>query len=101
MEMFESTVTETILVFPFVSFTSIDGKEFCFPRERIVHTETYHEGKDESGHESLVDDKTYVVFTSHNPKSRGNLHAVVDMPLAVFRDQVIRPAYEGRRETIS
>ena len=99
--MFEQTITETTPIFPFVSFTNVDGKWFCFPRERLVHAETYHEGKDENGRENLVSNKTFVSFENHNPKGRGPLHAVVDMPLEVFRDQVIRPAYEGRRETTS
>lgn len=94
--MFETQTTEIVPVTPFVTFTNVDGKSFCIPRERIIHVETYHTGKDENGKEILDYAKTYVNFMSPHPKSKGPLHAVVDMPVEVFRDQVIRPAYQGR-----
>lgn len=99
--MFETHTTEIVPVTPFVRFTNIDGKSFCMPRERIIHIETYHSGKDMNGKEILDHSKTYVNFVSPHPKSKGPLHAVVDMPEQVFYDQVIRPAYEGRRNTTS
>ena len=86
-------VTITSVVFPFVTFTNIEGKEFVIARERVFHCETYCR-KDDDGYEILDPDKTFVNFESPNYKSKGSLHAVVDMPIAVFRDHVIRPAYE-------
>ena len=79
----------TIEVFPFVTFTNLDGKTFCIPRERIIHVETYQQGQDE-----LDQDKTYVRFISPDPKSRGPLHAVVDMPLEIFRDEKLKVAWQ-------
>ena len=72
-----------------VSFTNLDEKEFTIQRDRVLHFETYC--KDDE----MDPDKTFVNFLSPNPKSKGVLHAVVDMPLAMFRDHVMRPAYEG------
>ncbi len=89
----EADVT-TPVIFPLVTFTNIEGKEFMIRRERILHSETYCE-KDEDGYEILDHSKTFVNFTSPNHKSKGSLHAIVNMPLAVFRDQIMRPAYEG------
>ena len=91
--MFTSETTTTIPVFPMVSFTNVDGKEFVLPRERIIHIETYQNGDD------LDPSKTFVNFTSPNQKSKGALHAVVDMPVAHFRDSVMRPAYEGEESS--
>lgn len=83
------------VVFPYVSFTSDEGKQFLLARERIVHCETFSiDGKFDHS-------KTFINFVSPNHKSKGMLHAVVDMPLEAFRDLVIRPAYEGSRNTIS
>lgn len=93
--MYESTETVTRPVFPMVSFTNLEGKEFVVQRERILHCETCHT-KDVNGNEVLDESKTFVNFESPNPKSKGVLHAVVDMPLAQFREFALRPAYEGR-----
>jgi hypothetical protein len=93
-----TTVEETwttVVVFPYVSFTSIDGKEFLLARERVIHAETY------ASDGEFDHSKTFVNFVSPNHKSKGALHAVVDMPVEVFRDTVIRPAYEGNRDTTS
>jgi len=87
--MYEQTTTTTVPVFPLVSFTNLEGKEFVIPRERIIHIETYQDG------ENLDHSKTFVNFTSPNNKSKSALHAVVDMPIAQFRKFVMRPAYEG------
>ena len=84
----------TPIVFPFVSFTSIEGKDFLLARERIIHCETFT-----SPEGDFDKTKTFVNFTSPNHKSKGSLHAVVDMSIEVFRDIVIRPAYEGSRDT--
>lgn len=81
---------EVIPVFPFVSFTNVEGKEFCIARERVLHVETY---QDKDG--NLNPDRTFVNFASPNPSSKGPLHAVVDMPVNVFREACIKPAYEG------
>jgi hypothetical protein len=89
----EADVTTILVVFPFVTFTNIEGKEFMIRRERILHSETYCR-KDEDGREVLDPDKTFVNFVSPNHKSKGSLHAVIDMPLKIFRDHVVRPAYE-------
>ena len=78
----EADVTTTPVVFPFVSFTNIEGKEFVIRRERILHSETYCQ-KDENGYEILDPSKTFVNFESPNYKSKGSLHAVVDMPVCV------------------
>jgi len=88
--MFSSEIVTTVPVFPMVSFTNVDGKEFVLPRERILHIETYQNG------EELDHDKTFVNFTSPNQKSKGALHAVVDMSVSDFRERVMRPAFEGR-----
>lgn len=88
------TITETT-VFPHVKFTNTDGKVFGMPRERIIHYETYWT-RDADGNEVLHPDKTFVNFVSPNHKSKGNLHAVVDMPVEMFYNHVMRPAYEGR-----
>jgi len=86
----QSTVVSS--VFPFVSFTNVEGKQFCIPRESVIHTETYCA---RVGDREVPDsNKTYVNFKSPNPKSKGALHAVVDMPLELFREQVLRPAYQ-------
>ncbi len=90
----------TPVVFPHVSFTNVEGKEFVIPRERIIHSETYCE-KDEDGYEVLDHSRTFVNFTSPNHKSKGSLHAVLDMPLRVFREHVMRVAYEGPVDTSS
>ena len=86
--MYEYTETVTT-VFPMVSFTNMEGKEFVIPRGRILHAETYES-------DGVLDHgKTFVNFESPNPKSKGVLHAVVDMSLNDFRRLVLRPAYEG------
>jgi len=82
------------VVFPYVTFTNVEGKEFTLPRERILHTETY-QTKDADGVDVLVHGKTFVNFESPNPHSKGVLHAVVEMPLEMFREQVLRPAWYG------
>ena len=81
--------TRTIPIFPFVTFTNIEGKEFVIERERIKHSETY------SKNDVLDHSKTFVNFLSPNHKSKGCLHAIVDMPIQAFRDLVLRPAFEG------
>ena len=83
-------------IFPFVSFTNTEGKKFVIERERILHSETYATdgGFDHS--------KTFVNFKSPNCQSKSNLHAIIDMPIDVFREVVLRPAWEGdpnERET--
>ena len=88
--MYESTETVTRPIFPMVSFTNLEGKVFVIQRERILHTETYEVDGE------LDPSKTFVNFESPNPKSKGVLHAVVDMPVAQFREFALRPAYEGR-----
>jgi len=87
--MYESTETVTRPIFPMVSFTNLEGKEFVIQRDRVIHTETVEVDGE------LDPTKTFVNFTSPNPKSKGVLHAVVDMPLSEFRETVLRPAYEG------
>jgi hypothetical protein len=77
-----------------VFFTNTDGKDFGMPRERIIHYETYCSRNDE-GEEVFYSDKTYVNFMNPNGKKGNLLHAVVNMPVRMFYDQVIRPAYEG------
>ena len=84
-----------VVVFPFVHFTSIEGQEFGMPREHVLHYETYHE-KDEAGNKVFDHDKTFVNFVSPNHNSKGSLHTIVEMPVQVFRDIVMRPAYEGK-----
>ena len=76
-------------VFPFVTFTSVDGKMFVLPRERIIHVETY---QDKEG--NLDESKAFVNFLSPNHKSKGALHAVVDMSAEDFRNTVLRPAWQ-------
>jgi len=84
-----ATTTTRKMVFPYVSFTSIDDKKFVLARDRIKHCETYETN------EQLDHEMTFINFESPNPKSKGLLHAVVDMPLEVFTNEVLRPAYEG------
>ena len=88
--------TSTVIpsVFPFVTFTNLKGKQFCLPRDRIIHTETYSD----PGSQDKDPTKTYVHFENPNPKGKGPLYAVVDMPLTIFRDQVLRPAYESKKK---
>ena len=93
--MFETTTITPI--FPFVSFVSVTGKDFCIPRENIIHTETFST-KDEHGNEVLDHTKTFVNFTSPNPNSKGALHATVDMPIKRFRNMRLKPAWEGTSE---
>lgn len=76
-------------VFPFVTFTSVDGKMFVLPRGRIIHVETY---QDKDG--TLDENKAFVNFLSPNHKSKGALHAVVDMSAEDFREKVLRPAWQ-------
>lgn len=85
----------TFVVFPYVSFTSIEGKQFLLARDRIIHCETF------STDGEFDHSKTFVNFVSPNHKSKGALHAVVNMPIEAFRDLVIRPAYEDNRDTTS
>ena len=88
-------VEKTIpVVFPYVSFTNIEGKEFCIERSRLLHSETYCY-KDEYGQDKLDHSKTFVNFESPNCKSKGSLHTIVDMPLSTFRNTIICPAYGG------
>ena len=89
--MFEHTTVTSTPVFPMVSFTNLEGKEFVIPRERILHIETYQDDK------GIDHTKTFVNFTSPNNKSKSALHAVVDMSVEHFRELVMRPAYEGNR----
>jgi hypothetical protein len=79
-------------VFPYMTFTSIEGKTFTIPRERVIHVETYCH-RNEEGVETLDPSRTFVNFLSPNPKSKSALHAVVNMPIEMFRDQVMKPAY--------
>lgn len=88
-------VEKAPIVFPHVYFTAIDGQEFGMPRERVIHYETYHE-KDSEGDKILDHGKTFVNFESPNHKSKGSLHAIIDMPMQVFRDHIMRVAYEGK-----
>ena len=81
-------------VFPHIHFTSADGVEFGMPRERVIHYETYHE-KDADDNKVYDNARTFVNFMSPNHKSKGSLHAVVNMPMQAFREHVMRPAYEG------
>jgi len=92
----ETNMTAPI-VFPHVYFTNIEGKEFVIHRDRILHSETYCQ-KDENGYEVLDPDKTFVNFVSPNHKSKGTLHAIINMPLKVFRESILRIAYEGHGE---
>lgn len=91
--MSEYTDQVTRVVFPYVTFTNVEGKTFTLPRERIIHTETYQAKDDVLDH-----DKTFVNFESPNPHSKGTLHAVIDMPLMVFRESVLRPAWCGEAQ---
>ena len=84
--------------FPFITFTNVSGKEFCIHRDRILHCETY-EYKDDDGQMIPDPDKTFVNFASPNPKSKGTLHAVVDMSLSAFRQYVLLPAWERQKVT--
>ena len=89
-----TTTVETVItsvVFPFVAFTNVEGKQFDIARDRILHYETYERDG------ALDTNKTFVNFMSPNHKSKGSLHAVVDMPVDMFRQMVMRPAYEGAR----
>lgn len=95
--MYEYETTTVTPIFPFVSFVSVAGKDFCLPRENILHTETFST-KDEHGNEVLDHTKTFVNFTSPNPNSKGALHTTVDMPVKLFRSMVLRPAWEGASE---
>ena len=96
----ETTEIVTVPVFPVATFTSLTGKTFCIPRDSILHAESYCT-KDAQGNEVVDNTKTYVNFKSPNPKSKGPLHTVVDMPVEVFRDQIWRPTYEGNRNAAS
>ena len=91
-----TTTVETIItpvVFPYVVFTNTEGKQFDIARDRILHYETYER-------DGVLDpNKTFVNFKSPNHKSKGSLHAVVDMPVDMFRTMVMRPAYEGSTDT--
>lgn len=93
----EANVTAPV-VFPFVQFTNTEGVEFGMERSRVLHYETYHE-KDADGNKVYDHNKTFVNFLSPNHKSKGSLHAAVDMPLQAFIDHVMRPAYEGQTNT--
>jgi hypothetical protein len=88
------STTKAPEVFPFVVFTNLEGKEFCIERDRITHVETYCT-RDELGNETLDKSKTFVNFKSPNHKSRGSLHAIVDMSLRVFMECVMRPAFQS------
>ncbi len=83
--------TVTTPVFPFVSFTSLEGAEFCIPRSRITHIETYRDGGE------LDHSKTFVNFENPNERGQKTIHAGVDMPLKVFTETVMKPAYEGQK----
>lgn len=98
--MFTETAEVRPGVFPFVSFTNTDGKMFVIHRDRIIHTETYQCPPGSPTEEAELDHKmTFVNFSSPNHKSKGALHAVVGMSVEDFRDKVMRPAYEGSRES--
>lgn len=92
----EADTITTPVVFPFVHFTSVEGQEFGMPRDHVLHYETYHE-KDKDGNKVFDHDRTFVNFVSPNHNSKGSLHAIVDMPLQVFRNCVMRPAYDGEQ----
>lgn len=81
------------MIFPYVVFTNVDGKGFIIERSRITHSETYCYRDGNTGQEVLDASKTFVNFKSPNHKSKGSLHAVVDMPLEVFREAVLKAAY--------
>ena len=86
---------DTESTFPFVTFRNTDGKQFCIPRDSIVHTETYASNPYGTGIEN-DHSKTYVTFKNPNTGKTGNLYAVVDMTLITFRETILRPAYEAR-----
>ncbi len=88
--MFSSEVMTT--VFPYVTFTCMaTSTTFCIHRDRILHTETY-ENKDSGEKDPSI---TFVNFAKPDPTSSKMLFAKVDMPIDVFRDTVLRPAYAG------
>lgn len=85
--------TTVVTVFPWVTFTcSRQDKTFCIPRESVIHAEDYQE-KDGNGVMQVDTDRTYVIFKNPNPTKGSTLHAVVDMPVNVFRETVLRKAY--------
>lgn len=96
IDMFKTTTPHKIVIFPFVTFSNIEGKSFVIPRERILHIETY---QDREG--QLDSTKTFVNFLSPNPASKGPLHAVVDMSVEQFYNMCVIPAYEGTTQEIS
>lgn len=79
--------------FPWVTFTcSRQNKTFCIPIHHVLHTEDF-QYEDENKQTVVDEEKTYVNFTNPNPTKKMPLHAVVDMPIRVFRDVVLRPAF--------
>lgn len=90
--MFNSA-TQTY-VFPWVTFTcSRQNKEFCIPRESVLHVENFQERDRSTGEMKTSENVTYVNFVNPNEGKGKVLHAVVDMPVSMFRDCVLRPAY--------
>ena len=94
-----STVTKIAEAFPFVSFVNLDGKQFCIERHRVTHIETYCT-RDELGNDVLDKSKTFVNFMSPNHKSKGSLHAIVNMSVEVFTKCVLKPAWPLYEVTI-
>ncbi len=78
----------------FISFFNLEGKQFCIPRNRLLHVETYSTGKDTNGDDILDLTKSYVNFVSPNPNSKGSLHAVVDMSVNRFQAEVLGMEWE-------
>jgi len=79
---------EAVGIFPFVIFTNTDGKEFCIPRENIIHVETC-----EDKEKGLDETRTFVNFVNPNSTKDSVLRAIVDMPPSAFREVVLKPAY--------
>jgi len=89
----------TSVIFPYVSFTNVDGKEFCIERSRLLHAETYCY-KDDKGRDQLDYSKTFVNFKSPNCKTKGSLHAIIAISLEDFRNQILQPAFEGMKTSV-
>lgn len=83
-------------VVPYVSFHCMrQNKNFCIPRESIRHTESFEYTKSGSPTKKVDDNRTYVRFINPDGPNKKMLHAVVDMPIEVFRATVITPAWIG------
>jgi hypothetical protein len=63
-------------------------------REQILHLETF---KDRDG--CLDHTKTFVNFKNPSPSADKHVFATVDMPVDVFYEELIKPAYEGTNST--